>query len=792
MRIKNLQQKICIGFFGMLLLGILLFVCWEQFFSGQRKTDAEKWELQISHDSGFYSEPFCLEISGKRVAEIYYTTDGSQPEVNGEETHRYTEEGIGIYCDEEEQIQHIKYLAVYKDGSVSDVGSLTYITGENVADRYCMDVLTVWGDWEELLGYENGIFVQGKLGDEYIASHPEYEDAFESNSIPVFGNRYLTGREAERAVTMTLFDSEGEVHLSQDCGIRIYGAMSRSKNQPSFRLYARSEYDEENTFAYPVFEDYYLEDGSLVSDFKRLIVRNGGNDNGYAYIRNELAMTLCREAGFQDTQAVKPVCVYINGEYFGAYWLMSNYDDKYFENTYGKYDGEMFVYEGIMSELDTSQEDEEPVYFELAEEYNAKQAFYAEADLNAAENWEGINAFMDVENFLQYMAIQNYIGNEDSLYNNFRIYRYYTADNHYQEGSVFDGKFRFLLFDLDYTLGLVQVNGYGASPESFTMTDRIAWDTDCTRLFANLMTREDCRESYLRYSLSLMNYYFSEEHVMSLLWEMHAEREAELQRMYDLELPADNFLAPAESDYENVTASLDYVKWFVKDRPDVAMQDWQTALGDLEYGSFRIRNDTEAEITMDSAVFRDTELEGHFIKGLPIRLAAKPVKGWRLDHWVINGTEIDDGSVEITGEMIQADSLEIVCVCYPDEEMGLEITAVKPKGGEDYIVLTNFGKKRVNIGEFFLSDDEDNLQKSSLPEAWLETGESITIYCENCSDETALGKPIVGFNIKAGEIITLSDRMGSIYSQIMIPDLGRKDSVYEMDFFTGEYREVMP
>jgi len=791
MKIRNIQQKICMGFFGVLLLAVLLYVFWEYFFSGLRKTDAEKWELQVSHDSGFYSESFRLEISGKRVAEIYYTMDGSQPEVNGE-AYTYPEEGIGIYCDEEEQVQHIKYLAVYKDGSVSDVGSLTYITGENVADRYDMDVLTVWGDWEGLLGYENGIFVQGKLGDEYIASHPEYKDAFEINAIPVFGNRYLSGREAERAVTMTLFDSDGGVRLSQDCGVRIYGAMSRSKNQPSFRLYARSEYDEENTFAYPVFEDYYLEDGSIVSDFKRLIVRNGGNDNGYAYIRNELAMTICREAGFRDTQAVKPVCVYINGEYFGAYWLMSNYDDKYFENTYGKYDGEIFVYEGTINELDTSQEDEEPVYFELAEEYAEKQAFYAGADLNLAENWKGINEFMDVENFLQYMAILNYIGDGDSLYNNFRIYRYYAADGNYQENNVFDGRFRFLLFDLDYSLGLVQADGSGTSPVSHTMTDRLTWDTENTRLFGNLMTREDCREFYLRFSLSLMNYYFSEEHVMSLLQEMHAEREAELQRMYELGLPANNFLAPGESDYENVTASMGNIKWFVTDRPDVAMQDWQESLGELEYGSFHLTNETGAEITMDSIVFRDTELEGRFIKGLSVYLSVKPAKGWRMDHWVVNGTTIDEEAAEITGEMLQADDLEIVCVCRPDDEMGLEITAVKPKGGEDYIILTNFGKERVNIGAFFLSDEEDDPRKSSLPDVWLGAGESITIYCENCSDETALGKPAVGFNVKAGETITLSDRTGRLYSQVVIPDLGRKDSVYEMDPFTGEYREVMP
>lgn len=50
--------------------------------------------INVSHESGFYSEPFFLEITSKRGYEIYYTLDGSEPNRN---SIRYKEP---IYIDD--------------------------------------------------------------------------------------------------------------------------------------------------------------------------------------------------------------------------------------------------------------------------------------------------------------------------------------------------------------------------------------------------------------------------------------------------------------------------------------------------------------------------------------------------------------------------------------------------------------------------------------------------------------------------------------------------------------------
>lgn len=81
--------------------------------------------------------------------------------------------------------------------------------------------------------------------------------------------------------------------------------------------------------------------------------------------------------------------------------------------------------------------------------------------------------------------------------------------------------------------------------------------------------------------------------------------------------------------------------------------------------------------------------------------------------------------------------------------------------------------------------------KSSLPGLELGAGESVTVYCRNYTGAEALGNPGVDFNIKVGEIVTLSHKSGRICSQLTVPELGTKDGVYTMDPYTGEFGESL-
>lgn len=707
---------------------------------------------------------------GEKGQEIYYTLDGSLP-VKGSETTYLYEQGILLECESRESVVTVKSIAYDENGESTRLCSGTYFMGSKIGDRFDMPVLVVSGNPEELLDSETGIFAMGE--------YSEWES----------WNRYQTGREAERQVTVSLFDSDGSVLLEQSCGIRIAGKASRKKNQPSFRLFARKEYDNQNEFSCLFFEDQYGQDGTLIDEFESITVRNSGNDNGYAFIRSELASRLCREAGFADVQCASPVCVYINGEYFGPYWFVTNYDDAYFENTYGKYDGEIYVYEGEMYHLNTEGEDEK--YDRLARAYNRRMRKLKDADFTDEDSLAELNELIDVENFLQYMALQNYLGNMDTLNNNFKVYRYYT-EGEYTPGTVFDGRFRFLIYDMDATLGLKETaGGWNINPGDAPLATRKE-NFLYTELFDNLMQVREYREYYIRYTFSLVNHFFSEREVMPIVEEMHALRASELQYMCDnTRLLEGNWIMDNDGTFENVLQCMGQISSFVTARPGIVAAELAGTFGQT-MDTVVVTNESQAAITMDFATFHDTEFVGNYLAETPLELSVTPRQGYRFEYWLINGKQVREESLLVEASDVIDGLLEIQCICSPDFEVGLLITGVKSNGNRDFIELTNFGAEEENLKDYRLTDDKEVWDKSTLPGIAVKSGETIRIYGKSYTGAEALGCPGVNFNIKEGETVSLYRKDGVLCNEVELPKLGTPEGVYRIDVYTGTFREELP
>lgn len=744
----------------------------------------------FSEQSGFYEKSLTIRLEYSEAAQIYYTLDGSNPEPNNQNAILYKED-IFLQLNEQETIYTIKAAAYeHNTGVLLEEDYRTYIIGEQLDVRYNIPILCISGNPKDFYNYENGILTSGKLDDEYIETHPEWADFFQQNQIPVFGNLYQKGKAAEKKVAMTLFDEKGDVILDQNCGFRLYGAISRMKNQPSFRLYARAEYDEMEDFEYAFFSDEYTSENTIIDNYNRVIVRNSGNDNGYAFMRSEVATRIAKEAGFPDSPAASPVCVYLNGKYYGMYWFVTNFDDKYFKKKYGSYDGEMYIFEGMTHALELDVEQDDEVYLKLGEEYNKQYEFYANADLSNNENWKKLNEFIDVENFLKYMAIQNYISNEDSLYNNYRIYRYYSPDGKYFPETVFDGRYRFILFDLDFGLGLVEDHTWTEPESAMLTTQRISGQEPYTKLFANLLKREDCKQLYIKYFLALLNYYYAEEQVMNVVVEMHEERWTELQYMIEeSELLINNFHAPDILDAQHVSDELHDIRLFAQNRPGYAMTDLISAFGPMSIYTMYVRNPNNASITLDYATFDKEDFVGNYLLEIPVSVSANACEGSKFSHWIVNGEEVNAPTFEVSADMIKDGVLEIQCVCVPDENSDLCISAIKAKGG-DYIELYNPTTEDKNLSAYCLTDNE-TYDKSSLPRKVLKAGESVRIYCKNYSDLEALGEIGTNFNISAGETISLYAIDEILVDSVYVPELGTTEGVYKKDMATGVFSEVI-
>lgn len=731
-------------------------------------------KLTISAESGFYSSNLEVKISVPKGAQVYYTLNAEEPST---ETGRLYESAIHLDAPENEIVYVLRAKAFYADGTESEVETRTFFCGESVMERYHSYVLNITGDPEGLFGYENGIFVPGIRYDQFLEEHP---DAHPGGGVNA--NYTMRGPEAEREVRIEMFTPSGEEILSQNGGVRIQGEASRMNNQKSFRLYARKEYDSQNEFKYPLFGDLHsVEDHTLGAEYKRLILRNSGQDYGTAFVRNELVGRLANQAGFLDTQHAESVCVYINGIYQGSYWLVTDFDNQYFTNRSGENDGTFVVLEGSEKHKNPTEEEEAS----YAEEFNAAYDRFAAMDMTVDENYEELQTFLDVENYLQYYAIENYVGNLEWPACNYKTYRYVAGESGYREGTTFDGRYRMILFDMDYSFGLEYFYGtIGSLVSEYTLNKVIS---DKAPLFRALMCREDCREYFTSYTLDLMNGAMSAENVARQLDDMHASRREELYRMIAVEDMIGGLLLDEEPvTAESVEEDIRKIKNYAEDRPRYVLMDLEDKFDyRLRYSLSVNTESVYSRAKVNTVYCEDRSFTGVYLKELPVVITPCVAPNERFSHWIVDGEKREEEQLILQGTDL-GDSVSVELVTIETESPRLQIASLTAKGHDDSITLINLSSRQISTGGYYISDSDDAYQ-CALPALILNPGETLELVGKDNYSADSLGKFGLNFNLKQGEVVTLTYQEEQLDS-VTVPKLSG-EGVYERDFVRDIYIE---
>ena len=95
-------------------------------------------------------------------------------------------------------------------------------------------------------------------------------------------------------------------------GFRIKGNASRAHKMKSFGIYWRNEYGKKN-LEYRMFHDI------STSKFKRLFLRNSGNDFEETHIKDASISMIYKDYANVEYQEYKPCVLYLNNEYWGIY-----------------------------------------------------------------------------------------------------------------------------------------------------------------------------------------------------------------------------------------------------------------------------------------------------------------------------------------------------------------------------------------------------------------------------------------------------------------------------------------
>lgn len=603
----------------------------------EKEIKLKESEIAFSKTKYFYSDSIDIEILSNKPGKIYYTIDGTEPA----DKKQLYETPITINSGNTVEVISVKAKAFYDDGSESEVITHTYFVGEDIATRFDTLIFSVTTDPYNLYDYEYGIFVEGKLRDDFIKDNPGAQvDPDEP------ANFNMRGREAEREVFIEVIEPNGTQVIGQKAGIRTYGGWSRARTQKSFKIFARKEYDETNNKLRYEFFPYKTSadgEGDKLDTFKQLVVRNCGNDNGFGFIRDELFQTLAGIAGFKDYEAVRPAAVFINGEYRGFYWLHEVYCDEYFEDHYGKYDGTFEVVEwGEYYEEPDVLDGDENSLTEFEDLYNT----YSELDLTDENTYKSLCEVFDVNNYLEYFALNIYIGNEDWPHNNYRIYRYYPASGEQFGEEPFDGKWRYLIHDMDFSYGI-----YGKAPTT-NFLGRLIEENGASPLFSQLMKRSDCREVFVRKTLDLANGALSPSVLNNVLDRMNESRINEIKHTFGTKL-VDSWLNPGELDKK-----INDIKEYGSARKVYIIDNY---LDYFDYGSIYELEVTPADgckVKINSYT-TDSSFTGSYYTDLNTAVSALLPEEKTLDCWIVNGERVDKEELIIDSSMIKKKKVEV-------------------------------------------------------------------------------------------------------------------------------------
>lgn len=474
-------------------------------------------EIHFSVEEQFLEENTLLKLSTLLPSEIYYTLDGSEPS----RTSFPYQGAITLAAGETCRGIPVRAIAYHADGHVSEICTRTYFVGKDVKDRFDTVIVEITGDPEDLFDYENGILVSGKLRDDYVLEHP---DEWISDRDPA--NYNVRGYEGEREVQVELWEADGSRLLNQKLGLRVNGGMSRGLDVKSLRLIAREDYGSKRIPAALFPGQMEVSDSGEPLLSKRVVLRNHGNDQEYGYLRNELGEQLAADAGFPSVQRFRAASVWSNGEYYGFEWMEDYFDGAYLNNLYGATpdNGTWRMAEPFREDATELSEEDQEAKADLQQ----VMSYYHE-DLTDDAVYAELCSRLDMDNFLRYCAVELCVANVDWPDNNCKGYRWYSdIDDYSQEGT--DGKWRFLLYDLDLSMGRIPETSYDTPAIGLVLgVESNGWRQELSLLKA-LLKRTDIQEQFTTILEEYVSTAFSTENALKRLDEISTEMDGEMQR----------------------------------------------------------------------------------------------------------------------------------------------------------------------------------------------------------------------------------------------------------------------
>lgn len=395
-------------------------------------TQAISYAPNASVKTGVFNnvENVSVELAGS--GNIYYTLDGSNPTTSSK-----------VYSSPLilKSTTVLKTMSSEPGKLQSEVNTYSYIINEN----HTLPVMSVVIDPKDLKALHSHAWVEGYK-----------KDCF---------------------AELIELDGTG---FSVSAGLKLFGGATRGHAKKSYELKFQKQYGDAKLH-YQVFDDV---DSSV---FDSIVLRSGSQDemgdaSKKTLIRDIVGTSLVSEYTSVDVQSYKAVAMYINGSYWGLYFIREKVDETFVGNHYNV--------NATKSNTDLLRIDNQ-VKSGSTKKYNQMLSFISNNSLSNSSNYEKIKEQIDIENLCDFWIAETWTANNDIV--NVRFFSNNEIDN---------GKWKFIFYDLDFAYYNVNRNYFTFSTSTSGMTS----NGYSTFLLRNLMKSDEFKKTYLeRLSYNLKN-----------------------------------------------------------------------------------------------------------------------------------------------------------------------------------------------------------------------------------------------------------------------------------------------
>jgi hypothetical protein len=536
----------------------------------------------------------------------------------------------------------------------------------------------------------------------------------------------------ERPASIEMFEIDGSRVVAQDVGIEIFGSCSRKRPLKSLEIKARRIYGD-NDIDYQVLPD------KPIDEYKRLILRNSGQDNGGTLFRDAFQQYLVKDMMDIDYQAYRPAVVFLNGTYWGILNIRDKADESFPEQNYDlDADTDFDMFNGTGLEAGNK----------LA--WNTLHNFISSNDLTIQANYDYVKSQVDLEEYMNYFIIEIHAHNKDWLNNNIRYWRAY--DN---------GRWRWILHDLD-----MAYNNPSTDYLSYVLTQGNAAKLYQSLLFRKLMENTEFRNEFVQRFASHLNISFDPVRVDALTDWFRAGIASEMPDHIA------RWGAPASiTDWDS---EINKLRSFSNSRPGFMRSHLNSYLGSPGTANLTINIDGGGSVLAAGVKVPGSGYSGPYFKTIPVTLEAVPMQGWAFIRWEETGDTNPILSETLTGALTRTAVFEEVDI--PMLVLNeIHYNPADAQGDDtvyEFVELYNAGTTPVALDGFSLSDGISFTFPASTSIA---AGEYIVV-ANTAATYAGNGYQVFQWSdgnlSNGGETLDLNDQFGDIVDSVTYDDDG--------------------